>query len=411
MNSRNPLILFYSHDGFGLGHLSRTIYLAQQVRALAPEADLTIVTSSPAAHRMTALVDFAHVKLPSLTKTGVESYRPHRLNVGLKKIIALRSDLLLSTVQHLQPHVVVVDHRPLGLKGEARAALEWLRRRTPETRIVAGLRDVVDEPQVVRREWHAQGVYDGLADLYDSILVYGDRSVLDVTRLYDMPESVQRKVQFTGYLGRDVARGVRDRIRSKLDLGRERLVVVHAGGGQDGGALISAYLQCIDALPSDVHSFVITGPLMERDQYCRMHRLSSTSRVTLVQYEEDLPCYIAAADLSISMGGYNTVCEILSAGVRALIVPRIFPRKEQYIRAQSLAMRGLVQLLSPVGLTPDVLGSRIQLLLAAPSPVAQPVALDGGARAAEHLTSLLHRGFNSGWHTRSGRNNMRELDE
>jgi predicted glycosyltransferase len=131
--------LFYSHDAFGLGHLSRTLYLASELRARRPDLDIVVVTSSPAAHTMEALEDFAWVKLPSVTKTGAERYRPYRLSTDLQRVIALRSALLLTTVQQMSPDLVIVDHRPLGLKGEARQALEWIRRHLPATRVV--LRD------------------------------------------------------------------------------------------------------------------------------------------------------------------------------------------------------------------------------------------------------------------------------
>ena len=51
------------------------------------------------------------------------------------------------------------------------------------------------------------------------------------------------------------------------------------------------------------------------------------------------------------MGGYNTSCEILACGRRALIVPRIIPRREQLIRAQRLSELGAVDVLHPQALS------------------------------------------------------------
>ena len=47
------------------------------------------------------------------------------------------------------------------------------------------------------------------------------------------------------------------------------------------------------------------------------------------------------------MGGYNTVCEILSFDRPSLIVPRTKPRLEQFLRASRMQEMGLVKRLVP----------------------------------------------------------------
>jgi predicted glycosyltransferase len=385
---RGPSIVLYSHDGFGLGHLSRTIRIGQSIRTLQPRASILIITSSPAARCLALPEDFECIKLPSVTKTGVERYRPH-LDASLEAVVALRSALLLSTVQHLRPDVLLVDHRPLGLKKEVLPTLEWIRESAPEIRTVAGLRDIIDEADTVVRDRTVQNVYDALEHLYDCVLVYGDRSILDSTREYAFPRSIVGKTYFTGYLGRAAAGRSREEVHKALRLDGRRLVVVHAGGGGDGTALIDTYLQCIDRLPDDVHSLVVTGPLMERGERKRLQAGATTLPVTLVEYQEDLASCIAAADLSVSMGGYNTICEILSARVRALVVPRIFPRQEQYIRAQRLAARGMITMLLPIALTPQTLADAVHAALQSCPAPSDSISLDGGRRAAEVISSHL----------------------
>jgi len=387
--NRCPCAVFYSHDGFGLGHLSRTVYLAGRLRERNADVDVHIITSSPAAHRLVALHDFAWIKIPSVTKVGVERYRPHNLSSDLESVVALRSALILSAIQHIQPDVFVVDHRPLGLKGEALPTLQWLRDSMPQTSVVAGLRDVIDDPRAVRFDWSEHGIYDTLENLYDAVLVYGERSVLDITQVYAMPDSVRRKTRFVGYLGRGAAGQSREKVRRTLDLKDERLVVVHAGGGGDGTQLIATYLDGVHQLPEDVHSLVVAGPLMDAAERHRLRDSAKTPRITFVDCQEDLPSYVAAADLSISMGGYNTVCEVLSYGVPSIIVPRVFPRKEQHIRAQLLASRRLIRMVPPYSLTPRMLADAAIEVLETPPPLSLPLRLDGGDRAASYLASLL----------------------
>ncbi len=68
---------------------------------------------------------------------------------------------------------------------------------------------------------------------------------------------------------------------------------------------------------------------------------------------------IKAADLVISMGGYNTICEILTQHTPALIIPRENPRQEQLIRAQQLHERGLVDFIPWSQVTPLLLREKI----------------------------------------------------
>ena len=66
------------------------------------------------------------------------------------------------------------------------------------------------------------------------------------------------------------------------------------------------------------------------------------------------------AERVISMGGYNTTTEILSFNKRALIVPRITPRKEQWIRASRLAEMGIIDCIHPNDLAPQALTHWLQ---------------------------------------------------
>jgi predicted glycosyltransferase len=87
-----------------------------------------------------------------------------------------------------------------------------------------------------------------------------------------------------------------------------------------------------------------------------------------------------AADVVVSMGGYNTVCELLSLDKRAVVIPRVRPAEEQLIRAQRMAERGLFSFIHPDRLTPALLKYAVSKELArgAGSPAAFP-KLDMGA--------------------------------
>jgi predicted glycosyltransferase len=119
-----------------------------------------------------------------------------------------------------------------------------------------------------------------------------------------------------------------------------------------------------------------------------LRRAARNGRLTLVEFTPDLVSYLAAADLVVSMAGYNTTCEILSLGKRALFIPRIHVRAEQRMRAERLAARGMARVLLPDDLTPERLMAEIQASLAAPDPTVT-LDMDGLPRVSEAIANLL----------------------
>jgi len=95
------------------------------------------------------------------------------------------------------------------------------------------------------------------------------------------------------------------------------------------------------------------------------------------------------------MGGYNTVCELLTLRKRALIVPRVKPGTEQSIRAERMAAMGFLRMLHPDLLSPTTMLAALQSELAAWRAQQKPVALrrlDGLARVSAALFEAMdHR--------------------
>jgi predicted glycosyltransferase len=92
------------------------------------------------------------------------------------------------------------------------------------------------------------------------------------------------------------------------------------------------------------------------------------------------------------MGGYNSVCEVLSAGKRALIVPRVQPRTEQLIRAQRLEALGLAEMLHPGLVTPESLGDWLASDVAEPIPIRDRMDFQGLDRLPRLVEEALSNG-------------------
>ena len=382
-------ILMYSPDSYGLGHVKRSISLAHAALSEIAGSSVYLLTGAPRAHYFDYPPGCDFLKLLSVSKDIEGRYVPRDLDLSLKKTIRLRGRLIKLAADSFKPHVLLVDHSPLGLCGEIVPILRRLERRRPDALRVLGMRDVIDEPDAVKAAWKRDGVLDVLHEGYHKILVYGQRELFDPIEAYDIPEAIARKMEFVGYIPRNGRRADPQALRTQYAPRTGRLVAVTLGGGGDGNLLLRACLQGYERLgdnpPFEV--VAVTGPLMSPGKRKRFKAWAGRMPgLSLVDYVAAMPDLLDACDFAVSMGGYNTVCELACARARALIVPRTFPRKEQLIRARFLAERGMAQCLADREPDPDTLMRLVLEGLERPAPPrGWGLEFTGPARAVEAL--------------------------
>jgi predicted glycosyltransferase len=121
------------------------------------------------------------------------------LGLELEEMIGLRSQLIRTAVKNFQPDVLIVDNVPRGAMRELDPTLEYVRSQ-PHIRCVLGLRDVLDTPEAVRRDWRRADNYTALRHYYDAIWIYGDPNLYDLRQEYGLPADITAKMQPLGYL-------------------------------------------------------------------------------------------------------------------------------------------------------------------------------------------------------------------
>ena len=156
----------------------------------------------------------------------------------------------------------------------------------------------------------------------------------------------------------------------------EKLVVVTTGGGGDGFTVMDTYLKMLESAPAPVpfKSILITGPFMPKSERKNLNKRARKQGVRLYHFYRQMEKIFAAADVVVSMGGYNTLCEILTQRTVSLVIPRETPRKEQMIRARTFKRQNLIDYIPWDDLTPELLRQRLQNLLADPHPYREAVA-------------------------------------
>ncbi|WP_238154632.1 glycosyltransferase family protein [Ornithinimicrobium sufpigmenti] len=342
-------VVLYSHDSQGLGHFRRNRALAHALSHRLPvltgrQVTGLLINGVPEAGADSLPQGFDVVTLPAVNK-GVGGYGPKRLDVGMQTVTSVRGDIVRATLTTFRPDLFIVDRHALGVNGELEAGLRALRTEHPQARIVLGLRDVLDSPQVVAVEW-ARVQPALVRELYDEIWVYGDPRVHDLRRTEEIPTALHDMVRYQGFLSHG-----RAELPSGLDPEIPYLITT-AGGGSDGFRLCMAAARA--TVPAGHRHVIITGPQMS-DADHRAIELAAGPSTTVVRSIPDAAGPIRRAAASISMAGYNTVTETLATDVPALLVPRETPRREQLIRVESLAAHGSVDLLREGDLTPQAL--------------------------------------------------------
>lgn len=341
-------VVLYSHDSVGLGHTRRNLALAHALARNLPTLTGRHVTglllsSLPVpAHHLPPGFDL--VAVPSVGKSE-GAYHPRHLGVGMGEVVHLRAEILRAAVLGFGPDLMIVDRHVHGMGGELAATLGALRSRRPRTRVVLGLRDVLDDPATTAAEW-------GRLDLravrrhVDAVWVYGDPRVHDLRATGEVPGALADLVRFTGYLaeGRE----------SFADSEHTRpYVLTMVGGGSDGLALCRTAARA--PVPVGHTHLVVTGPQMSQEAHAEVCAQAGPD-VRVVSSVPDGVHAIRGASAVVAMAGYNTLAEVMATPVPLLLVPREQPRSEQLIRSRALARARVADLVRSEDLDPLGLG-------------------------------------------------------
>ncbi len=388
---KDKRVLIYSHDSFGLGHLRRCREIAHALVAADRNLSVLILSGSPiiGSFDFRARVDF--VRIPGVIKLRNGEYTSLKLHLDIEHTLALRASIIEHTTKVYDPDLLLVDKEPLGLRGEVESTLEHLK--SKGTPCVLGLRDVMDEPSLLAPEWERKNAVPALERYYDEIWVYGLPQICEPLKGLKLPGRVKQTMTYTGYLKRRLPK---TGSQLRLEKIRDPYLLITIGGGGDGEQIIDWVLRAYESDQEIPYpALLVLGPFMGSTlQSDFLRRASRLDKVEAITFDAHIETLMDRALGVVSMGGYNTFCEILSFDKRAVIVPRTEPRMEQHLRARSAHALGLVQILPDDGVRdPKSMATALRTLPQQNRPAERvvPGLLDGTENVVKLTRQWLNR--------------------
>ena len=385
-------IIQYCQHVLGVGHLFRSLEIS---RALS-EHQVILVTGGPPVE--TDLPEHVReFRLPDLQMNHeFQGLYSTEKNLTVDQVKEARQKRLLALFETEKPDLFLVELYPFGRKAfrfELDPVLKAIREKSlASCGVFSSVRDILVEKDDHGK--HEARVVKTLNRYFDRVLVHADSDLVEISETFGPFDEISIPVEYTGYIAPKPPAAARRKIREQLGLGdREVFIVASAGGGNVGGPLLKSVLQAFGRIKSgSCRLQVFTGPFLNSREFDDLKKAASAGAV-VERFTPDFISYLAAADLSISMGGYNTTMNILATGVPALLWP-FSQNREQRLRARRLAERGLLTVIEDGDLQPDRLAAMMERELALSNRSAGSINLDGAATTAACIRNwpANHRG-------------------
>ena len=382
--SERRTVLFYCQHSLGLGHLVRSLALAD---SLCRRFRVVLLNGGRMPRGIVVPEGIEVVNLPPLGMNDCGALVSHDKRVSVERALERRAQMIRELFAKLRPAVVFVELFPFGRKkfaGELLPLLEAARR--PETRalVVCSLRDILVS-QRRDQQHHDDRAATWANEFFDLLLVHSDPWFARFEDSFQPRVPLRVPLEYTGFV---VPRSE----VCRHEPSRRKAVVVSAGGGVVGEPLLRLAIEAHRHFVDDagIEMKIIGGPLLPRESWQILRSLAhGRKRLKLVKQVSDLAGELSGAAVSISQAGYNTCLDVLRAGVPALLVP--FARNnenEQRARALRLQELGLVRVLDPSEQTSARLADEIRGLLN--FKFDKPALdLNGAERSAELIEAML----------------------
>ena len=381
-------IVYYCQHVLGMGHYFRSLEICKAFKG-----HEVILVSGGASMNMPVPEHIREVSLSPLSMDPDFSRLESDSDFGtVEQIKAARQQVLYDLFLCECPDIFMVELFPFGRKAfgfELIPIFDGIRqKRLCPSRVVCSLRDVLVEKKDTLT--YESRVIAALNQWFDALLIHSDAAIVKLDETFSRMTDIRIPVVYTGFVTPRPLKNDRTAIRHKLRIDDDsRLIVASAGGGKVGFVLLNAVIRAFEkiSLEADTYLQVFTGPFMESDAVRRLQEMG-TDRIAVSRFTPDFPAYLSAADLSVSMAGYNTCMNIMAAQVPSLVWP-FSQNREQRLRAERIAEMGGMRILEDTDLEPKHLAGLLTMNLTERTRPGYSVDLDGAVHSLDWIQSWM----------------------
>jgi len=378
-------IIIYCQYVWGMGHLFRSIEVA---RALSEHEVILVVGGREVDIKLPEHVSL--VRLPGLYMDELfTTLIPEDPDKTIEDIQKKRREILFALCQTHKPDLFIIELYPFGrtiFGFELQPLLDSIQQgRFGKIKVVCSLRDILVEkrdPQAYEKR-----VLDQLNAHFDLLLIHSDPEIMALDETFSRVKDIRIPIFYTGFVTRKVKPAAGKELRRELAIGaREKLIVASAGGGRSGYTLLSNVIEAVHLFADrqKIRLEMFTGPFRDDGEFKKLSA-NSTQRIRVRRFTKRFLDYLSAADVSVSLGGYNTCMNLLVTRVPALVYP-YFRQREQPLRVEKIKRFLPITILQDKDLNPIPLGDHIQQMLGASRPPdGVSLNLDGAENGARYL--------------------------
>jgi predicted glycosyltransferase len=378
-------IIFYCQYVWGMGHFIRSLEFA---RALSDH----IVTLVAGGQKVEVVLP-DHVQLVRLPALYMDekftTLIPGNPEHSLEQIQSERKKTLKALFEQQKPDVFVVELYPFGrsiFAFELEPLLAEIREgKFGHVKVVCSLRDILVEKKDPAA--YEKRVLQKLNRNFDALLVHSDPHVMKLNKTFTRLGDISIPVVYTGFITQRADPAAGARLRDELGIcSGEKLIVASAGGGRSGYKLLSGVIDACKLLrahvPARLEAFA--GPFMQREEFGKLSARASTG-LRVRRYTKRFMDYLLAADLSVSLAGYNTCMNLLVTQVPCLVFP-YSRQREQPMRVAKIKSLLPMRILGEDALRADRLSDCMTRMLSRKRDLKPfTIDLDGAAKAARFL--------------------------
>lgn len=388
-------VSYYCQHVLGIGHFHRSLEIC---RAIAAHHPTTLILGGPQVEVNQPDIDV--LRLPGLQMDSeFNTMVPCSPALSLEVVKRARQELLFNHFKNKGPDVFITELYPLGRKAfrfELDPILSSIReQQLPHCLCYCSVRDILVEKKTGREKFEARAVKT-LNHFYDGLLIHADPTVITLDETFGRLSDIRVPLYYTGFVTQNTQVTDGGGLRKELALGKEDILIVASiGGGSVGTELLFSAIDAFSHLEqrTKTHLQIFCGPYCDNSVYELLQKKTSFN-ISLQRFTDRFPEWLQAADLSLSMAGYNTCMNLVKAGVPALVYP-YDQNREQRLRATRLGKKTAISVLDAEDLRPRVLAQQITRHLHLSRPP-RPINTDGARETATRLDLWFSKHGNHG---------------